>query len=210
MKSMLFHIAVLALAALLASSLLAEAQTPSASDDPLRHGHALLIGISKYDDHRWPALVDVPLQVDELKRGLQAHFDSIDVATDLNSDALRTRLAEFLEKYNDERESRLFIYYAGHGYTELIPERNEYRGYITATDTPAIDGTGRATTRLAARRFRWVRYALSSSSPEPSRSWFSSTAASRERFSRIARATKSSLCRETEWRSLSRSQPGKS
>ena len=32
----------------------------------------------------------------------------------------------------------LFIYYAGHGYTELIPERNEYRGYITATDTPAI------------------------------------------------------------------------
>ena len=44
-------------------------QAQSASDDPLRHGHALLIGISKYDDRRWSALEDVPLQVEQLRRG---------------------------------------------------------------------------------------------------------------------------------------------
>jgi hypothetical protein len=107
----------------------------------LRHGHAFLIGVSKYDDRRWPALEDVPLQVEELRRGLQGHFDTIDVVQDLDSDSLRWRVADFLEKYDDEPASRLFIYYAGHGYTELIPGRNELRGYITGTDTPAVDGT---------------------------------------------------------------------
>ena len=142
MKGSLLQITILTLVAIFQSGPWVEAH--AASDDPLRHGHALLIGISKYDDHRWSTLVDVPLQVDELERGLQAHFDSIDVATDLDSDALRRRLAEFLNSYGGELASRLFIYYAGHGYTELIPERNEYRGYITATDTPAIDGTARS------------------------------------------------------------------
>ncbi len=143
MKGNLLHIVALALAAMLWSGLWAEAQTPSASDDPLRHGHALLVGISKYDDRHWSTLDDVPLQIEELKRGLQGHFDTIETYQDLDSYTIRRRLEEFLQNYGDEPTSRLFIYYAGHGYTELVPERNELRGYITGTDTPAVDGTAK-------------------------------------------------------------------
>jgi Ricin-type beta-trefoil lectin domain/Caspase domain len=143
MKVNLLRIILLALSAILWSAHRGQAETPSSSDDPLRHGHALLIGISKYDDRHWPALEDVPLQVEELRRGLQAHFDTVDVARDLDSDSVGRRIASFLQKYGGPT-SRLFIYYAGHGYTELIPERNELRGFITGTDTPAVDGTANA------------------------------------------------------------------
>src|SRR5271166_5478936 len=143
MKKKLPHILILGLGAILWSGLWVKAETRSASDDPLRHGHALLIGISKYDDRHWPALEDVPLQVEQLRRGLQVHFDTVDTALDLDSDSLGRRIANFLQKYGDPT-SRLFIYYAGHGYTELIPERNELRGFITGTDTPAVDGTAGA------------------------------------------------------------------
>src|SRR5271165_1467678 len=141
MKGALLYLTVLFLTAILPSGFRAEAQMPSASDDPLRHGHALLIGISKYDDRHWSALEDIPRQVEELKQGLQGHFDTIDVLPELDSDSLRRRLTEFLQNYGDDPTSRLFIYCAGHGYTELISERNELRGYITGTDTPAVDGT---------------------------------------------------------------------
>ena len=142
MRADALRIAVLFLGAILSSSPRAEA--PPASDDPLRHGHALLIGVSKYDDRRWPALQDVTLQVDELRRGLQGHFDTVDVVRNLDSDSIRRQLANFLDKYDDEPAPRLFVYYAGHGYTELIVDRNELRGYVTGTDTPAVDGTAKS------------------------------------------------------------------
>jgi hypothetical protein len=47
----------------------ADAQVPP-PDDPLRHGHALLIGNSHYRDSRWPQLDDIPLQLDALQSGL--------------------------------------------------------------------------------------------------------------------------------------------
>ncbi len=132
----------LLLAVLLATALAlapgaARAQSP---DDPLRHGHALLIGNAHYLDRRWPPLDDVPLELQELSKGLAKHFDTVEVATDLDSDKLKQTLANFLGKYGSDRNARLMIYYAGHGYTELIAERNENRGYITGIDTPWVDG----------------------------------------------------------------------
>jgi hypothetical protein len=122
----------------------ADAQVPRAPDDPLRHGHALLIGNSLYKDSRWSRLEDIPLQLDALRRGLQSHFDSVQVEKDLETDPLRIKINAFLRTYGNERNARLFIYYAGHGYTEEIDERNEYRGYITGIDTPWVDGTPEA------------------------------------------------------------------
>lgn len=120
----------------------ADAQVPPASDDPLQqlqHGHALLIGNSHYRDPHWPPLDDVPLQLDALQRGLLGHFDSVDVAPDLETKKLQQTITDFLQTYGNDDNARLFIYYAGHGYTELIPERNENRGYITGVDTPWIN-----------------------------------------------------------------------
>jgi Caspase domain len=119
----------------------AAAQVLSGSDDPLRHGHALLIGNSHY--RAWPQLVDVPLQLDELARGLKKHFDTVEVVKDLETDPLRQKINGFLRSYGNDSNARLFIYYAGHGYTETILPYNENRGYITGIDTPVVDGSVR-------------------------------------------------------------------
>lgn len=108
------------------------------TDDPLRHGHALLIGISEYDDVSWPPLDDVPLQLESLRRALKPHFDTVEVAENLTTDRLWQKIDQFLRDYGNNSTARLLIYYAGHGYTELIPLYNESRGYITGTDTPSI------------------------------------------------------------------------
>jgi formylglycine-generating enzyme required for sulfatase activity len=133
------------LAAMLVTAILSpncvDAQTSQGSDDPLRHGHALLIGNSNY--RAWPQLVDVPLQLDELARGLESHFDTVEVVKDLEIDALRQKINGFLRSYGNDSNARLFIYFAGHGYTEEIQAFNENRGYITGIDTPTIDGSTR-------------------------------------------------------------------
>jgi TPR repeat protein len=122
----------------------AAGQAAGTEIDPLRHGHALLIGNSHYRDPGWPQLDDVALQLDALARGLQGHFDTVEVVKDLESSQLRTKIYDFLKSYGNDSSARLFIYYAGHGYSEVIRQRNENRGYITGIDTPRIDGTSQA------------------------------------------------------------------
>jgi carboxyl-terminal processing protease len=119
----------------------AQAQVSSLSVDPLRQGHALLIGNSRYRDRRWPQLYDIPLQLSALEKGLKFHFEHVEVAQDLETEQLRSRINSFLRNYGNKGNARLLIYYAGHGYTELVEQRNEYRGYITGVDTPWLDGT---------------------------------------------------------------------
>jgi Caspase domain/Sel1 repeat len=116
-----------------------DAQVPSALDDPLRHGHALLIGNSHYRDPSWPQLSDIPLQLAQLATGLKDHFDSVEVVQDLEAITLLARINDFVREYGNGSNARLLIYYAGHGYTEI--QRTEYRGYITGIDTPHSDGT---------------------------------------------------------------------
>jgi Caspase domain len=109
--------------------------------DPLRQGYALLIGNSHYKDRRWPRLDDVPLQLSALQEGLKDHFGSVEVVRDLETEPLRQKILEFLRVKGNDRNARLFIYYAGHGYSETILDYNETRGYITGTDTPFVDGS---------------------------------------------------------------------
>ena len=136
MRTCLF---IIALVAAISWHHRAVAQSLTASDDPLRRGHALIIGNSTYKDTRWPRLDDVALQVAALEKGLKSHFDKVEVMQNLETDQLRQKINSFVRSHGNDRNARLFIYYAGHGYTELIGERNTYRGYITGTDTPAID-----------------------------------------------------------------------
>jgi formylglycine-generating enzyme required for sulfatase activity len=75
---------------------------------------------------------------------LERHFDTVEVVKDLKIQPLRQKLNGFLRSYGNDPDARLFIYYAGHGYTEPILQYNEYRGYITGIDTPGLDGSQRA------------------------------------------------------------------
>jgi hypothetical protein len=109
--------------------------------DPLRHGHALIIGTWVYSDSRWPRLDDIDLQMQELKNGLQSQFDDVQVLRNPRFDRLDSGLRGFLRSYGNDPGARLLVYYAGHGYTEPDLHRNEFRGYITASDTPYVDGS---------------------------------------------------------------------
>jgi hypothetical protein len=102
----------------------------------------LLIGNSHYEDRGWPQLDDIPLQLKQLKEGLEFHFDKVEMAENLKTDKLLETIKRFIKENGNKVSDRLFIYYAGHGYTEVI--RNENRGYITGIDTPSIDGTAQA------------------------------------------------------------------
>src|SRR6266446_1855645 len=119
-----------------------DAQVPRASDDPLRHGHALLIGNSHYIDPSVTRVDDIPLQLAQLEKGLKDHFDTVKVVQDLQANPLLNRINDFVREYGNDSNARLLIYYAGHGYTEI--QRNENRGYITGIDTPYVNGTSQA------------------------------------------------------------------
>jgi Caspase domain len=106
-----FLVIAVFLSAVISSREPAAAQTTQASADPLRHGHALLIGNSHY--RAWPQLVDVPLQLDELAKGLKSHFDTVEVVKDLDTDQLRQKINGFLRSYGNDSNARLLIYYAG-------------------------------------------------------------------------------------------------
>jgi TPR repeat protein len=138
----------------------ANAQVPRALDDPLRRGHALLIGNSHYRDPSWARLDDIPSQLLQLEKGLRDHFDTVQVAQDLEAKALLGKINDFIREYGNDSNARLLIYYAGHGYTEL--QRNENRGYITGIDTPHLDGTQQAYTaaRLKAISMAEIRAPL--------------------------------------------------
>jgi hypothetical protein len=114
----------------------AERLETQAPDDPLRHGRALLIGNSHYADPQWPELKDIPLQLRQLKKELDKHFNDVEIVENLDFSRLVDKINSFIRNDGNDRNARLLIYYSGHGYTELDTRRNQYAGYITAVDTP--------------------------------------------------------------------------
>src|SRR5690349_17765428 len=116
---------LLCMALIIAIPICAEAE-----DDPLRHGHALLIGVWAYTGSQWPRLEEIKLQISQLEKGLASNFDEIEILPNPTFAQLDNGLRGFLRRYGNDPGGRLLIYYAGHGYTELDSMRNEYRGYI--------------------------------------------------------------------------------
>src|SRR5262245_37704318 len=77
----------------------AHAQLSTASNDPLQHGHALLIGNSQYQDRRWATLDDIPAQLRALELGLVNHFDKVEVVQNLATEELRQKIRSFIRDY---------------------------------------------------------------------------------------------------------------
>jgi outer membrane protein OmpA-like peptidoglycan-associated protein len=117
---------------------------PVAADDKLAQGHALLIGSWDYADRRWARLSGIPLELDELQSEFCKHFQTVTRLDQPTFARLDSGLVAFLRTYGNQANSRLLIYYAGHGYTELDPVRNQDRGFITAVDTPFVDGSAQS------------------------------------------------------------------
>jgi TPR repeat protein len=103
-------------------------------------GHALLIGVSSYDQNAWPPLSSVAGDIQDLARGLAPHFSTVDTLLDPTTNAIQTRLREFMTAQWNQPEERLLVYYAGHGFTSYNQNSHDYVGYITGKDTPACHG----------------------------------------------------------------------
>ena len=105
----------------------------------LQHrGHALLIGASRYTSG-WDELLSVRHDLQALKAGLTNHFETVETIQDPTASQLRDRVREFLLGKWNKPDERLFIYYAGHGFTDFNQASRENNGYITGSDTPRYD-----------------------------------------------------------------------
>lgn len=103
-------------------------------------GHALLIGVSKYDGNAWSELSSVTADIADLAKGLSPHFATIDTLINPTTDVLWNKLRAFMTGQWNRPDERLLIYYAGHGFTDYNINSRIYTGYITGKDTPACNG----------------------------------------------------------------------
>lgn len=106
--------------------------------------YALLIGNTQYQDSAWNDLPDVDDDVAAVREVLEKqHGFKVEVALNLNRDALLRVIDQFISKYGQRYNSRLLIYYSGHGYTALLPDERRM-GYLVMPDAPAMPDVEKA------------------------------------------------------------------
>jgi len=121
------------------SSTMVTPQIPEDIQTALQHrGHALLIGQSQYMGD-WDELASVRDDLQTLKAGLAPYFETVETVQDPTVSQLRDRMRGFLLGEWNIPDERLFIYYAGHGFTDFNQASRENNGYITGSDTPRYD-----------------------------------------------------------------------
>jgi hypothetical protein len=104
--------------------------------------YALVIGESSYykntgNRQSWQSLPGVKEDVTEIKQLLEEQGFSVTLLEDKTSRELKNGIEDFFNSYGYDSDSRLVVYYAGHGQT-LKKERTKTRdmGYIVPIDCP--------------------------------------------------------------------------
>ena len=96
--------------------------------------HALVIGVSKYQDSAWGQLDSVPMDVREVKEALEGQGFNVETILNPTKQDMNDRIEQFIGDYGFEKNNRLLFYYSGHGYTQ---ERNGRQfGYLVPSDAP--------------------------------------------------------------------------
>jgi hypothetical protein len=132
-----------------------------AQDDPVAEmvklygaSHALVIGIDEYSQG-WPLLSNAVNDAKLVASELRGRGFTVTLKTNLKSEDLKKAFEEFFIIDGEDEEARLFVWYAGHGFTE------GGEGYLVPTDAPAPDAGARFRMKaLSLRRFgEYVRQA---------------------------------------------------
>ena len=97
--------------------------------------YALVIGNSEYS-RGWDRLSGVKSDVVAVRDVLERHGFKVEVAENLTSEQFEPRVRKFINDYGYDRDNRLIIYYAGHGYTLNSAGDKRELGYIIPSDTP--------------------------------------------------------------------------
>ena len=99
-----------------------------------KDSHALLIGVSDYTAG-WPDLPGVREDLKTVRKALLRHGFNVVVVKDPNRDELQRAYREFINQYGRKPDSRLLLYFAGHGHTERTGWGGEM-GYIVPANAP--------------------------------------------------------------------------
>jgi formylglycine-generating enzyme required for sulfatase activity/uncharacterized protein YjbI with pentapeptide repeats len=102
-----------------------------------RNSYALLIGNSEYQNPTWPTLSGVNQDIPAVRQALEAQNFKVEEAWNLPRIELLARLDNFISDYGQDLENRVLVYYAGHGYTALLPDGRKM-GYLVMKDAPAM------------------------------------------------------------------------
>jgi len=99
-----------------------------------KQSHALLIGVSTYTNGL-PSLPGVSEDIQAVKTALENNGFDTRVIMDPDNIELQNSFNSFIADYGQNPESRLLIYFAGHGYTKKMTYGDEF-GYILPTNCP--------------------------------------------------------------------------
>ncbi len=92
--------------------------------------HALVIGIDNYTG-AWPRLSNAVQDARAVAKALEERGFEVVLLIDVTGDELRTGLRHFFAIKGADPEARLFVWYAGHGYTD------SGEGYLVPADAPS-------------------------------------------------------------------------
>jgi len=118
--------------------------------------YALVVGINAYSAG-WPRLNNAVDDAKLMAAALETRGFEVTLATDLDSDDMKKTFEEFFVIKGEDPQARLFVWYAGHGYTEFG------EGFLVPADAPGPEAGARFRLKaLSLRRFgEFVRMAYS-------------------------------------------------
>ena len=110
-------------------------QIPDEGEVQLYQGsHALVIGVSDYQDNAWVDLNSVGADVKAVRETLEEQGFVVETLMNPAKNRLLNGIMDFIDTHGYEQENRLLLYYSGHGYTQ---ERNGRKfGHLVPVDAP--------------------------------------------------------------------------
>jgi hypothetical protein len=120
------------------------------------NSYALVVGIDAYTNG-WPALNNAVKDAELMAEALKERGFEVTLAINLNSVELKQTFEEFFVIKGEDPQARLFVWYAGHGFTEFG------EGFLVPADAPRPEAGARFRLKaLSLRRFgEYVRMAYS-------------------------------------------------
>ena len=137
-------------------------KVPNATNDTLyKYSYALIIGESEYTNG-WQRLNGVKQDVPEVKRALEAQGFYVVVKENVKSADFDQTVKAFIAKYGQNIDSRVLIYYAGHGHTIKNQLTGTSMGYVVPVDAPNpyTDKTGFFIKAISMNRFEEYAYTM--------------------------------------------------
>ena len=97
--------------------------------------HAMIVGVSDYE--KWPKLPYAINDAKEIAEKLKELGFEVKLVLDPSSGEMKTLINEMVYEMGREEDRAVLFYYAGHGETETLADKNKM-GYLIPKDCPLL------------------------------------------------------------------------